>query len=74
MLLNVFVLLLLWNLFPIIFFEFVNLLYVLEKINFNSIQIPIFSKIFEKLMHLRLTEFINDNNILNENQFGFKKK
>ena len=33
---NVFVLLL-WNLFPIIFFEFVNLLYVLENINFNSI-------------------------------------
>ena len=35
---NVFVLLL-WNLFPIIFFEFINLLYVLEKIisNFNFI-------------------------------------
>ena len=36
--------------------------------------IPLFkNKIFEKLMHLRLTEFINDNNILNENQFCFQK-
>ena len=42
--------------------------------NYRPISLlPIFSKIFEKLMHLRLTEFINNNNILNENQFGFQK-
>ena len=36
--------------------------------NYRPISLlPIFSKIFEKLMHLRLTD-----NILNENQFGFQ--
>ena len=33
-----------------------------------------FSKLFEKIMAKRLTTYIEDNNILNQFQFGFRKK
>ena len=33
-----------------------------------------FSKLFEKIMAKRLTTYIDDNNILNQFQFGFRKK
>ena len=33
----------------------------------------IFSKIFEKVMKWYLVNFLNDNNILSPNQFGFQK-
>ena len=33
-----------------------------------------FSKLFEKIMHSRLIEYIDSHNILNNAQFGFRKK
>lgn len=35
--------------------------------------LPAFSKIFERALYNRLTKFINKNNILNTNQFGFRE-
>lgn len=35
--------------------------------------IPILSKIYEKVMHLRLREFLNKNKIIKEEQNGFQK-
>ena len=34
--------------------------------------LPIFSKLFEKLIHQKLWTYLEDNNIINENQFGFR--
>ena len=34
----------------------------------------IFDKIIEKIMHVRLYAFMEENNILFENQFGFRKQ
>ena len=31
----------------------------------------IFSKILEKLVHKKLLKYLMDNNLINENQFGF---
>ena len=46
-----------------------------ELNNFRPISLlSIFDKIIEKLMHKRLYEFFEDNNILYEFQFGFRKK
>ena len=43
--------------------------------NYRPISIlPLFSKIFEKLIHVRLTSFFDTNNVLSENQFGFRRK
>ena len=36
--------------------------------------IPIFGKIFEKLIHSRLMSFLNKENILFDHQFGFRSK
>ena len=35
--------------------------------------LPIFGKIFEKIIHSRLNSFLQSKNILHENQFGFRK-
>ena len=35
--------------------------------------LSVFSKIFEKLVHVRMTSFINRFNIIKPNQFGFQK-
>ena len=35
--------------------------------------LPVFSKIFERLMYIRLTKYVTKNNILSNSQFGFKK-
>ena len=35
--------------------------------------LPVFGKIFEKLIYNRLYSFLTSQNILNENQFGFRK-
>ena len=35
--------------------------------------LPVFSKIYERLMNNRLIQFINDNNLLYNFQFGFQK-
>ena len=35
--------------------------------------LSIFSKIFEKLVHVRMTSFIKENDIIKPNQFGFQK-
>ena len=32
-----------------------------------------FSKVFEKALHIKVTENLNTNNLLAENQFGFRK-
>ena len=36
--------------------------------------LPVLSKIFEKLIHSRLTKFFDDNNVIYNKQFGFRKK
>ena len=42
--------------------------------NYRPISIlPIFDKIFEKIMHRRLTKFLNANNLLTTRQYGFQK-
>ena len=43
--------------------------------NYRPVSIlPVFSKIFEKLMYNRIIDYIDKQNILYENQFGFRKK
>lgn len=45
-----------------------------EPNNYRPIALlPCFSKIFEKVIYNRLTEFLDKYNILNKNQFGFRK-
>ena len=47
---------------------------VLSVSNYRPISLlPIFSKIFERLVYNRLIDFINENKILSQNQFGFQK-
>ena len=42
--------------------------------NYRPISVlPVFSKIFERLMYIRLTKYVTKNNILSNSQFGFKK-
>ena len=42
--------------------------------NYRSISIlPIFSKLLAKLMHKRLSEYLNKYNILYDHEFGFQK-
>ena len=42
--------------------------------NYRPISIlPVISKIFEKLVYTRIYSFLQQNNILNANQFGFRK-
>ena len=43
--------------------------------NYRAISLlPVLSKIFEKLIHSRLTKFFDDNNVIYNKQFGFRKK
>ena len=43
--------------------------------NYRLISIlPFFSKLFERLMYNRLLDYVNANNILYPNQFGFREK
>ena len=43
--------------------------------NYRPISLlPIFSKILEKLVSIRLTKFLDQNNILYSHQYGFQKK
>lgn len=43
--------------------------------NYRPISLlPIFSKILEKLIHLSIINFLDENEILHESQFGFRKK
>lgn len=45
----------------------------MEFSNYRPVSIlPIFSKVFEKIMYFRLEEYLNKNNILSSNQFGFR--
>jgi len=42
--------------------------------NYRLISVlPFFSKIFEKVIATRLTDYLDKHNIINENQFGFRK-
>ena len=42
--------------------------------NYRPVSVlPVFSKIYERLMYNRLIQFINDNNLLYNFQFGFQK-
>ena len=36
--------------------------------------LPVFSKIFEKLLHKTITDHLDSNSILNDSQYGFRKK
>ena len=46
---------------------------ILEMSNYRPISLlPIFSKVFEKLMYTRVIAFINKHKILYKNQFGFQ--
>ena len=41
--------------------------------NYRPISVlPIFSKIFEKVVHKQLFSYLNENSILHENQYGFR--
>jgi len=43
--------------------------------NYRPISIlPVLSKVFEKIMFIRLQSFIKSNNLLNDHQFGFREK
>jgi len=48
-----------------------------DKTNVNNYRpistLPFLSKVFEKLMYKRLVSFLSDNDILSNNQFGFRK-
>ena len=67
-----------------IFPDFLKIVKVIPIHKGNSIQdmnnyrpislLSIFDKIIEKLMHKRLYNFLEDNNILYEKQYGFRKK
>ena len=47
----------------------------LEVGNYRPISLlPALSKIFEKVINIQLTEFMEDNNILPDTQFGFRKQ
>ena len=47
---------------------------VLQVSNYRPISLlPIFSKIFERLMYNRLIDFIEKHNILTQNLFGIQK-
>ena len=42
--------------------------------NYRPISVlPIFDKVFEKTMHTRLVKFLEKNNYLDDNQYGFQK-
>jgi hypothetical protein len=42
--------------------------------NYRPVSVlPIFSKFLEKIVHNRLTDYINKHNILFDNQYGFRK-
>ena len=46
-----------------------------STVNYRPISmLPFLSKIFEKLMFASLDFYLNSNNILCTNQFGFRKK
>jgi len=46
-----------------------------EANNFRLISIPTcFSKIFEKLIHIRLTNFFKKHKVIHSNQYGFQSK
>ena len=43
--------------------------------NYRPISLlPVLSKIFEKLIHSRMTKFFDENNVIYNKQFGFRKK
>lgn len=43
--------------------------------NYRPISVlPVFSKIFERLLHSRLLKYLTDKNIITDSQFGFRKK
>ena len=43
--------------------------------NYRPISLlPVLSKIFEKLIHCRMTEFLDKHNVLYKKQFGFRKQ
>ena len=42
--------------------------------NYRPVSVlPIFSKVFEKIVYARLNDFLSRHNVLNPNQFGFRK-
>jgi hypothetical protein len=43
--------------------------------NYRPISLlPVFSNIFEKVLHQRLTDHLNNNAILNKHQYGFRSE
>ena len=46
-----------------------------DKNNFRPISVlPVISKILERAVHHQLVQYLEDNNILSKNQFGYRKK
>ena len=43
--------------------------------NYRSISVlPVFSKVFERVVHRQLYTYLEENNLLSKNQFGFRTK
>ena len=36
--------------------------------------LSVFNKVFEKFIHLRLSEFLTNNNVIFDTHFGFRKE
>ena len=46
-----------------------------EVDNYRPISVlPVLNKVFEKILHNQLVDFLNSNNVLSSQQFGFRKK
>ena len=56
-------------------FRFIRVVTPVTCVNYRPVSIlPVFSKVFERAIYNRLSAFLESNNILYHNQFGFRKQ